>query len=153
VLGQVGESALMEPLIDKDVLDRLVARGRQRGHVTTDDLRQALPVGAMSADEIALVVVHLEDQGVPVELDESLTAPHPGPRSVPPEAPELALPSGGPEPTPARGSHDTSAGLHPTPVSPPREPPRGLRPVHWAVILAGLLVVVLFILAVTTLGS
>jgi hypothetical protein len=143
----------MEPMIDKDVLERLVARGRQRGHVTTEDLRRALPVGAMSPDEIALVVVHLEDQGVPVELDESLTAPHPGPRSAPPEGPELVLPQGRPEPTPARGSHDTSAGLQPTTVSPPREPPRGLRPVHWAVILAGLVLVLLFIVAVTTLGS
>jgi hypothetical protein len=70
--------------IDKHTIERLVALGRTRGgSITTDDLRHALPVDKMDADEIALVVRHLEEQGVDVDLqDASLLAPHPARRPV-----------------------------------------------------------------------
>jgi hypothetical protein len=61
-------------MIAKDMLDRLIVEGRAKGFVDTQDLIAALPVQSMSPEEIALVVVHLEDAGVPVELDESLLA-------------------------------------------------------------------------------
>ncbi len=60
--------------IDRSTLDRLVTLGRTKGHLTNEDLQAALPVDSMGADDIALVVVHLEDAGIPVELDESLLA-------------------------------------------------------------------------------
>lgn len=56
-------------MIDSGTLARLVALGRRKGHLTNQDLEAVLPVSAMSAEDIALVVVHLEDAGVPVELD------------------------------------------------------------------------------------
>jgi hypothetical protein len=142
----------MEPTIAKDVLDRLVALGRRQGHLTTEEVRHALPVDAMSPDEIALVVVHLEDQGIPVELEESLLAPHPGPRSSPNDEPALVLRPeqdadwsvrGTPPPTQALANTGADA----TPPTPP--PPRAMRAVHWAVALAGvvLLLVVVVVLA------
>ena len=59
-------------VISRDTLDRLIATGRSQGGLTSEDLRRALPIDAMSPEDLALVVVHLEEEGVPVELDESL---------------------------------------------------------------------------------
>ena len=59
-------------VISRDTLDRLIATGRSQGGLTSEDLRKALPIDAMSPEDLALVVVHLEEEGVPVELDESL---------------------------------------------------------------------------------
>ena len=143
----------MKPTIPKDVLDRLVALGRRQGHLTTEDVKHALPVDAMTPDEIALVVVHLEDHGIAVELDESLLAPHPGPRSAPGDGPALVLrpdqngdrSAKGP-PAPPQAQLQTGADAT-TPAAPP---PRAGRAVHWAVALAGvvlLLVVIVIVLA------
>jgi hypothetical protein len=45
-------------IVSADALDRLVATGRSRAGLTSEDhLRGALPVGAMSAEDLALVVV------------------------------------------------------------------------------------------------
>jgi hypothetical protein len=68
--------------IDSSTLSRLVALGRAKGQLTNEDLAEALPVSTMSASDIALVVVHLEESGVAVELDESLLTGRP---SGPPE--------------------------------------------------------------------
>lgn len=62
-------------MIDSDTLARLVALGRRKGHLTNQDLEAALPVDIMSPEDIALVVVHLEEAGVSVDLDETLLAP------------------------------------------------------------------------------
>jgi len=59
-------------ILDRRTLDDLVALGRAKGHLTTDDLQAALPTQAMAAEDIALIVVHLEDAGIAVELDENL---------------------------------------------------------------------------------
>jgi hypothetical protein len=74
----------MQPALDSTIMDRLAALGRKQGHLTNQDLQANLPVDAMSAEEIALIVVHLEEAGIPVELDDSLTAPNPkaGPAPV-----------------------------------------------------------------------
>lgn len=61
-------------MIAQDTIERLVAVGRSKGFLDTQDLLEALPVQTMSPEDIALVVVRLEDAGVPVELDESLLA-------------------------------------------------------------------------------
>jgi len=67
----------MQPALDNTLMDRLIVLGRKQGHLTNQDLQANLPVDAMSAEEIALVVVHLEENGVPVELDASLSVPNP----------------------------------------------------------------------------
>lgn len=61
-------------MIAKDALATLIAEGKAKGFVDTQDLLRSLPVQAMSPEEIALVVVEIEDSGVPVELDERLLA-------------------------------------------------------------------------------
>ena len=82
----------MQPTVDQDTLARLLARGRAQGHLTTEDLRRALPVEAMQAEDLALVVAHLEEEGVPVELDESLFLGGPAPDAVAAD-PELRRPA------------------------------------------------------------
>jgi hypothetical protein len=52
-VGASGRSGI----VSTDALDRLVATGRSRAGLTSEDLRGALPVGAMSAEDLALVVV------------------------------------------------------------------------------------------------
>src|SRR5688500_11702123 len=69
----------MQPALDSTTLDRLISLGRERGHLTTEDLRASLPIESMSAEDIALIVVHLEETGVPVELEDSLLSPAPRP--------------------------------------------------------------------------
>ncbi|MBX9758393.1 MAG: hypothetical protein K2Y29_06415 [Beijerinckiaceae bacterium] len=59
-------------MIDDAGFDAIREQGVRRGFVTTNDLRSALPIDQMSADEIALVVVRLEEEGVAVELDDDL---------------------------------------------------------------------------------
>lgn len=52
--------------------------GRQRGRLDIDDIRRALPVDAMSIEELADVLARLEEAGIPVEIDSVLLTPrHP----------------------------------------------------------------------------
>lgn len=133
--------------IGKDSLDRLLARGRERGQVTTEDLRRELPVEAMSPEDIAVVVVHLEERGVAVELEESLLARTGGSPGISTRGdPELVLPPDRRDP-PAPGPPQEPGGLMSgTPAPAAAEPPRGLRAVHWAVVAAGLATLLLLFL-------
>lgn len=85
----------MQPALDSHTLDRLISLGRESGHLTTEDLRASLPVESMSAEEIAQVVVHLEETGVPVELEENLLSPHVKPVALPRPSAEI-IPFPGP---------------------------------------------------------
>jgi hypothetical protein len=67
----------MQQALDRTIMDRLTMLGRERGHLTTQDLRLNLPVDRMSAEEIALIVMQLEGSGVAVELEGSLISPMP----------------------------------------------------------------------------
>jgi hypothetical protein len=67
----------MQPAIDRNTLESLIALGRQKGGLTNQDLEAALPTGSMSVEDIALVVLQLEEAGVPIDLDESLLTRHP----------------------------------------------------------------------------
>lgn len=57
----------MTQALDRGTLDRLVALGRDRGLLTADDLRAALPVERMDVDALVLVMLELEAAGVSVE--------------------------------------------------------------------------------------
>src|SRR4051794_1286337 len=59
----------MTPAIDRAALDRLIALGKGTGRVSMHELRTHLPVSSLTAEDIALVVLELEDAGVEVELD------------------------------------------------------------------------------------
>ncbi|WP_243368976.1 RNA polymerase sigma factor region1.1 domain-containing protein [Microvirga solisilvae] len=73
----------MQPALDSTILDRLISQGRERGYLTTEDLRVNLPVENMSAEDIALVVVQLEETGIAVDLEERLLSP--ASRPMPPQ--------------------------------------------------------------------
>ncbi|HEY8381279.1 MAG TPA: RNA polymerase sigma factor region1.1 domain-containing protein [Microvirga sp.] len=124
-------------MIASDTLEQLIAHGRSRGHLTTEDLASALPVETMTPDEIALVVVHLEEAGVPVELDEELLA---GPRHRPTlmaGAPDLYLK----EPVPQPAAEPVALTPRAAEQSVPVRPETGRAYAHWAVFLAGIIVV------------
>ena len=70
----------------------LKGRASRRGAVTTSDLREILPVDTMSADELALVVVKLEDAGVAIEVDEALMGASRRRTATAHEAPVFNLP-------------------------------------------------------------
>ncbi len=57
----------MSQTIDRGTLDRLIALGRDRGELSADDLRAALPVERMDVDALVLVMLELEAAGVSVE--------------------------------------------------------------------------------------
>jgi hypothetical protein len=81
--------------IDKDTLQRLIALGQRKGRLSPEDLLTGLPVDRMSAEDIALVVLEIEEAGVPVEVEETLAMlARPGKRpSMPvPVAPLPPLP-------------------------------------------------------------
>jgi hypothetical protein len=138
----------MQPAIDRNSLERLIALGRRNGGLTNQDLAEALPVNDMSAEDIALVVVHLEEAGISVDLDETLMSPH-GVRSTQPAQgaqvvsfPERAEPSTIPlKAELSRSPAQRTAGLQ-TPGA------RAMRPAHWAVLasLFVLLLIGLFVL-------
>lgn len=129
----------MAAMIPSESLERLVALGQSRGHLTTEDLAGALPVDAMSPDEIALIVVHLEDAGVPVELDESLLTGRPLHPSGPAKTPEIVLADHASQaPGPDHSRLDRSG----TPAAPleDRTPPHPRPSGRWGVALACLLI-------------
>jgi len=78
-------------MIERDTLDRLVELGRRRGRLTSEDLRTALPVERMAAEDIALVVLELEDAGIDVQVEDDLLA-RPGMPSPLPDLPMIDLP-------------------------------------------------------------
>ena len=140
--------------IDRSTLDRLVAEGRAKGQLTNEDLAAALPIGTMDPDDIALVVVHLEEAGIPVELDESLltgqpSRPSEGVRRVEFMAPEGPLASPSPAPPDLSGGAPAAPDARRDDVS-----GHGAGPsVHRAVALAAVAVVALLALAVFLIRS
>ena len=144
----------MTPAIDSSALGRLLDLGRNQGHLTTDDLRRALPIDAMGADEVALVVAHLEDAGVAVEIDENLFAPHPDARPTQPRGAEIMPLPGRSEP---RAENRPRAAAS-APAEPSRTPVlaaenQASARVHWAVALAGLTVLALLLAFLVVQGS
>jgi hypothetical protein len=125
----------MQPAIDTDTLERLLALGRARGFLTNRDLEEALPTDRMSAEDIALIVGHLEDAGIPVDLEDDLNKPHPGAQSQDLDGAQILpfpdRPSGfgtgssTPEPAQVSVSRPSDAPMTKTP---------GLRAVHWEVL-------------------
>ena len=82
----------MTAAISSDLLARLVADGRKRGRLTVEDLAQVLPIDSMAPGEIALVVAHLEEAGVPVEVDEALLQGRPASGAARPAPGGFTLP-------------------------------------------------------------
>ena len=141
----------MQPALDSNTLDRLITLGREQGHLTNQDLEANLPISSMSAEEIALIVVHLEESGVPVELDDNLISPNAKPRPAPAKSAEI-IPF--PDRAAAARMKRRTAPLQKAQASPEtaKPTPRAKQSAHWAVALSGLLVLVLLVGLVTMLG-
>lgn len=141
----------MQAAFDRTTLDRLIALGRSRGELTPDDLRRALPVDRMSAEDIALVLIELEEAGIAVDPDEILLQgggtplPAGAIRLPEPPAPAPAAPVVAPVVEPPPAAATAAATSAPDRVSPP--PARG--GAHRAVILAGLAALALAVLVLT----
>ena len=140
-------------MIDSGTLARLVALGRQKGQVTNQDLEEALPIDTMSAEDIALVVVHLEEAGIIVDLEEDLLA------QVAPTAPlqsspaEILLAANDPgSPPPIRSDRTLSLGEVPPSQDDATVKRQGGLGAHRAVTIAIILVLLLGIVALA-LGS
>ena len=53
----------------------LINLARQRGGLTMEDLRKALPLDSMSVEDISLVLTRLDKAGVDLEIDPDLLLP------------------------------------------------------------------------------
>lgn len=58
--------------VSEATFNELLALGRRQGALTTNDLRRALPVESMTPEDIAALVLRLEEADVPVEADPAL---------------------------------------------------------------------------------
>jgi hypothetical protein len=141
----------MQQALDSNTLDRLIALGRQQGQLTTRDLETNLPIQSMSAEDIALIVVHLEETGIPVELDDSLMAPHPKPNAAPARSAEI-IPF--PDRAAAARMKKRTAPLQKAPPAQaaPAFVQQEKRAAQWAVAAAGLLVLALMVGALILFG-
>jgi len=140
--------------IDKTSIDRLVALGRKSGRLTTENLRDVLSIETMSADDIALVVVHLEDAGIPVELEDSLLTEPKRPQPAATQGAEIV-----PLPDRSRKPRSSTSEAVPLRLGVPfmadepalrRHDPRH---VHWAVAIAGIIVLALLGLVILVYGA
>jgi hypothetical protein len=135
----------MQPALDSTTLDRLISLGRERGHLTTEDLRASLPVERMSAEDIALVVIHLEETGVSVELEDSLLTPRSGP-VVRHNAEIIPFPGPRAKQTPFKVKPLQAA--NPVPPEPSPVSAGNTPSAHWVVAAAGVLSLAVFLLII-----
>lgn len=143
----------MQPAIDRNTLESLIALGRQKGSLTNRDLEAVLPTGAMSVEDIALVVLQLEEAGVPIDLDEDLLSRNRGAvASMPLQSAEiLPFPKRPDDPPKARLKQEAPHTLSPEPQTPSLTTIPSRR-AHWAVI-GSIVIVVLIALAILVLRS
>lgn len=128
----------MSQTIDRGTLDRLIALGRERGELSAEDLRAALPVDRLDVDDLVLVMLELEAAGISVEPEAF------GPPADKPLTTTLTLPARDPGPAPAvRAGERADAAASPTasgsrPAAAPQAGPDDGAAVNRAVLLAGL---------------
>lgn len=141
----------MQPALDSNTLDRLITLGRQQGHLTNRDLEDNLPIASMRAEDIALIVVQIEESGVPVELDDSLLSSNAKPIPAPARS-AVIIPF--PDRAAAARMKQRKVPLQKAAASAPAAKPAGQkgRAAHWAVAGAGFLVLALLIGIVAMLG-
>jgi hypothetical protein len=66
-------------MITDNDFDRLVELGRSKGSLDIDDIKQAMPVEAMTTEDLAGLVILLEEHGIVIDLDPELLTPRNGP--------------------------------------------------------------------------
>jgi hypothetical protein len=137
----------MQPALDSNTLDRLISLGRKQGYLTNQDLEANLPIESMSAEEIALIVVHLEETGVPVELDDHLISANHQPTPPPAKVAEIIpFPGRSAQPQAKRMKAPLQTGVPLRPeVAKPEAQAASKAGAHWAVAISGLLVLILLV--------
>ena len=83
-------------LTDDPAVERLVALGQRKGHLTFDDLRTALPIDSMSGAAIAAAISRVEAAGILIEVEEELLEPVHGRSEQEPSRPPPRRPRNGP---------------------------------------------------------
>ncbi|MDB5570439.1 MAG: hypothetical protein JWN93_1622 [Hyphomicrobiales bacterium] len=84
-------------MIDRSAFQALVDLGRRKGRLETQDIARYMPVERMDAEDLALVLLELEQAGVEVELDDHLLTRTPArPTSPAPEVAPIDLPGASP---------------------------------------------------------
>ncbi len=143
----------MQPAIDQNTLESLIALGRRKGGLTNRDLETALPTAAMSVEDIALVVLQLEEAGVPIDLEESLLSRNQGEVAARPlqSAEILPFPKRLEDPPKARLKQALSNAPSPAPQTPSLTTNPSRR-AHWAV-SGSILILVLIALAILVMRS
>jgi hypothetical protein len=61
-------------MIEAAAIDRLKQEGLRRGGLTLEDIQRILPLDVMTTEELAAVLMQLEDAGVTVDVDPALLA-------------------------------------------------------------------------------
>jgi sigma-70-like protein len=125
-------------------IGRALTLGRRRGSLSTDEIAALLPLDRMTPEEIAEVVLRLEDGGVEVDLDPAFLRP----RSDRPERPlASALPL---EPLTMRGGRSRAASV--PPLAPPPVPaaPPNLVGKRW--VTSAVLAIIVILCLVVALG-
>ena len=61
-------------MIEAAAIDRLKQEGLRRGGLTLEDIQRLLPLDVMTTEELAAVLMQLEDAGVTVDVDPALLA-------------------------------------------------------------------------------
>lgn len=77
VAGEENDIPLMELSKSNPSLKRLIARGKDRGYITYDELNEALPQNQLSSDQIDEAMTLIAEMGISIvdsdEVDETLT--------------------------------------------------------------------------------
>ncbi len=77
VTGEEVDIPLMELSKSNPSLKRLIARGKERGYITYDELNEALPQNQMSSDQIDEAMTMIAEMGISIvdsdDVDETLT--------------------------------------------------------------------------------
>jgi hypothetical protein len=90
-------------MISTTAFDRLMQLARQHGRLKIDDIRRTLPIDTMTVEEIAGVVIRLEEAGIPVEVDARFLTPY---------HQKITLPQAEPTPELSLRSEQTTINAH-----------------------------------------
>ncbi|MDP2358729.1 MAG: hypothetical protein Q8M31_22105 [Beijerinckiaceae bacterium] len=107
-------------MIDDKLLATLRERARGQGVLTTDDLRAVLPIETLSADDLAMIVLQLEDAGLSLEVTDDLLGTSRRRRPTSPQTPVFQLP-GTQTPVRSASQRAPAPGVSPDAFS-PQEP-------------------------------
>ncbi len=69
-------------MIPDNEFDRLVELGRRKGSLDIDDIKQEMPIDSMTTEDLAGLVILLEEHGISIDLDPELLLPNRGTATI-----------------------------------------------------------------------